>query len=90
MKPTPELDRIFPLSIGSSERARLRPPPLRATAQELPGSVMTDHTYMWAWIGSRAGLSGVSFPPPTFGQLRSDPLSALNESREDAEPSSDS
>ena len=78
MKPTPELDRIFPLSIGSSERARLRPPPLLPTANELPGSVMTDHTYMWAWSGTRA--TPPSFLPPSVGQLRRDPLSALNDS----------
>lgn len=54
MNPTPELDRVFPLSAGSSERARLRAPRLLSGFKITSGFVMGNRAFMRAWAARRA------------------------------------
>ena len=53
MNPNPELDRIFPLSSGSAERARLRAPRLFLGTRPLPSIVMGNRAFMRTWAARR-------------------------------------
>jgi len=53
MNPNPELDRIFPLSSGSAERARLRAPRLFLGTRPLPSVVMGNRAFMRTWAARR-------------------------------------
>jgi hypothetical protein len=54
MNPTPELDRVFPLSGGSEERARLRAPRVLTGINLTPGGVLGHRAFMRAWAARRA------------------------------------
>lgn len=54
MNPNPELDRVFPLSAGSSERARLRAPRLLSGTKITSSFVMGNRAFMRAWAARRA------------------------------------
>ena len=53
MNPTPELDRVFPLSGGSAEPARLRAPRVLASINVTPSLVMGNRAFMRAWAARR-------------------------------------
>jgi hypothetical protein len=53
MNPTPDLDRVFPLSGGSAEPARLRAPHVLATINVTPALVMGNRAFMRAWAARR-------------------------------------
>jgi hypothetical protein len=57
MNPTPELDRVFPLSSGSTERARLRAPRVLSSLSVTPGVVLGHRAFMRAWAARRAALA---------------------------------
>jgi hypothetical protein len=60
MQTTPELDRVFPLSGGSAERARLRPPQLALLINSTPGNVLGHRAFMRAWAARRAALAAAA------------------------------
>ena len=53
MNPTPDLDRVFPLSGGSSERPALRAPRLSSLVKGVPGIVMVHRAYIRTWTVRR-------------------------------------
>ncbi len=57
MNPTSELDRVFPLSTGSSERARLKAPRLFPGIKATSGFVMGNRAFRRAWAGRRAAIA---------------------------------
>ncbi len=66
MKPHLELDRVFPLSAGSSERARLRAPRLSAGFRFSPvGGIMSNHAFLRTWAVRRAQLARAAHPLPS-------------------------
>jgi hypothetical protein len=54
MNITPQLDRVFPLSGGSSERPALRAPRLGSLVRPSSGLVMGNRAFMRAWAARRA------------------------------------
>lgn len=54
---TPDLDRVFPLCGGSSERARLRAPRLFLGSHVTPRLVMGHGAFLRALNGRRAATS---------------------------------
>lgn len=71
MQPTPQLDRVFPLCGGSSERARLRAPRLPLLVKPTPGGVLGHRAFMRAWAARRAARStgNLPVPPEARGQI---------------------
>jgi hypothetical protein len=64
MNPTPNLDCVFPLSTGSSERARLRAPSLLSGLDFAPGSVLEDFSFMRDWASRRVEAARASCAVP--------------------------
>lgn len=62
MNPTPDLDRVFPLSGGSSERARLRAPRLSLLVKSMPGVVLGHSAFLRTCVGRRALAQGAELP----------------------------
>jgi hypothetical protein len=61
MKPTPDLERVFPLSSGSFERPVLRPPQL-ASAPRFTLPVATgNHAFLRAWAARRAAVRAAAY-----------------------------
>ena len=56
MNPATELDRVFPLSAGSSERPRLRAPLVLSGLKVSPGIVMGNRAFMRTWAARRAKI----------------------------------
>ena len=54
MKNTPDLERVFPLSGGSSERPSLRAPRLPLLVKSIPGVVMGNRAFIRTWAARRA------------------------------------
>lgn len=69
MKTTPELDRVFPLSGGSTERPALRAPRLGSLVRPTtsPGAVMGNRAFMRTWAARRAAAAAArdARPEPT-------------------------
>ena len=57
MKSMNELDRVFPLSGGSSERPALHAPRLAASIPAQPGIVLDHSALMRAWAARRAKIA---------------------------------
>ena len=64
MNPNPDLERVFPLSGGSTERVALHAPRIIATTQAIPGFVMGNRAFMRTWAGRRALQSMSTMPAP--------------------------
>jgi len=62
MNPTPELDRVFPLSAGSSERPRLQAPRVLSGIKVTSGFVMGNRAFMRAWAARRAKSGATPLP----------------------------
>ncbi|MSU49975.1 MAG: hypothetical protein EXS37_12965 [Opitutus sp.] len=63
MKTTPDLDRVFPLSGGSSERPALRAPRLPSLIKNLPGIVTGHRAFLRPWTVRRASAGGMPLSP---------------------------
>jgi hypothetical protein len=48
-----EVDRVFPLSTGSSEPARLKAPRVFPAVSVTPGFVMGNRAFLRTWAGRR-------------------------------------
>ncbi len=56
------LDRIFPLSQGTPDRARLRPPQIFPAAPAAAPAVMGHRAFMRAWAGRRQAILAAARP----------------------------
>lgn len=57
MKTHPQLDRVFPLSQGSSERLPIRPPRINVRPEMAPVSSFNTSAFLRAWAARRAQLA---------------------------------
>jgi hypothetical protein len=62
MNATPELDYVFPLSSGSSERTALRAPRLPSLARSSLATVMSNRAFMRTWAARRAAVARAARP----------------------------
>ena len=60
MKSLTELDGVFPLSAGSSERAALHAPRLAGNLAVTPGLVLGHSAFMRAWAARRLKTASIA------------------------------
>lgn len=57
------IERVFPLSQGTPERALLRPPRILSTPQFAAPAVMGHGAFMRAWAGRRQAILSAAAKP---------------------------